>query len=69
MSTSLTEDEWIMDFGGTYHMTSPRDWFSRYRSIDGGAMLMGNNTKIEIAGNGSAQIRMCDGMMRILREA
>ena len=36
-------ENWILDFGCTFHMTHNRDWFSTYEPMHKGVVLMGNN--------------------------
>ena len=33
--------DWILDYGCTFHMTPNRDWFSTYELVPKGAVLMG----------------------------
>lgn len=35
--------EWIMDFGCTFHMTSRKSWIEKYKDINDGEVVMGNN--------------------------
>lgn len=64
------EDEisgkWILDSGCSYHMCPNRKWFTDYRSINGGIVLMGNNHACKTVGLGSIKIKMHDGVVRTL---
>ena len=61
-------DEWILDSACSFHICSNRDWFSSYESAQSGdVMRMGDNNPCEIAGIGSVQIKMHDGMIRTLK--
>ncbi|KAK2975121.1 hypothetical protein RJ640_023576 [Escallonia rubra] len=43
VTISSSDGGWILDTGCSYHMCPNRDWFSIYRSFDGGKVLMGND--------------------------
>ncbi|PKI73973.1 hypothetical protein CRG98_005590 [Punica granatum] len=49
-------------------MCPNRDWFSTYKSFEGGVMLMRNNTTCKIVGIGTVQIRMHDGVIKTLSD-
>ncbi|XP_016540614.1 uncharacterized protein LOC107841125 [Capsicum annuum] len=49
-------EDWILDSGCTFHMYRNQDWFTTYEAVSKGAMLMGNNTPLE----------MIDGVVRTL---
>ena len=40
-----SKDDWILDSRYTYYMSSNRNWFSTYRSIESGLVLMGLTIK------------------------
>ncbi|GJW03442.1 retrotransposon protein, putative, ty1-copia subclass [Tanacetum coccineum] len=63
-----TNDEWILDSACTFHMTPNKDWFINYEPTKGGSVLMGDNSPYKIAGIGSIQIKMFDGVVRILTD-
>ncbi|KAK4589439.1 hypothetical protein RGQ29_020135 [Quercus rubra] len=42
------------------------DWFTTYRSISGGEVLMGNNMICKVLGTGIVRIKMYDGVVRTL---
>ncbi|GKD96986.1 retrovirus-related pol polyprotein from transposon TNT 1-94, partial [Tanacetum coccineum] len=44
--------DWIMDSGGSYHMTSRLDLFFYYLECDGGRVLLGDNRECKIRGIG-----------------
>ncbi|CAN1842964.1 Retrovirus-related Pol polyprotein from transposon TNT 1-94 [Linum perenne] len=45
------------------------DWFSSYESVDAGRIvLMGDNSSCKVAGIGSVQIKMFDGVVRTLTD-
>lgn len=60
--------KWILDSGCSYHMCPNREWFTTYRSTDGGTVLMGNNHSCKTEGLGSVRIKMHDGVVRTLMD-
>ena len=62
------KDEWILDSGCSYHMCPNRDWFTTYREINGGSILMGNNVACKTFGIRIVKIKMYDGIVRTLAE-
>ncbi len=63
-----TSDQWILDTACTYHMCPNRDWFATYEAVQGGTVLMGDDTPFGVAGIGIVQIKMFDGCIRILSD-
>ena len=63
-----TSDQWILDTACTYHMCPNRDWFATYEAVQGGTVLMGDDTPCEVAGIGTVQIKMFDGCIRTLSD-
>lgn len=63
-----TNDEWILDSVCTFHMCPNRDWFATYEPVEGGTVLMGDNSSCKVAGIGSIQIKMFDGIVRTLTD-
>ena len=59
-------ENWILDYGCTFQMTSNRDWFSKYEPVHKGAVLMGNNASCKVAGIGIVRIKMFDGVIPTL---
>ena len=55
-------EEWVLDFGCTFHMCSNWDWFSRYEIVSKGVVLMDNDAFYKIAGVSIVRIKMFDGM-------
>ena len=47
-------------------MMPKSDWFTTYRSISGGEVLMGNNMICKVLGTGIVRIKMYDGVVRTL---
>ena len=63
---SRASENWILDSGCTFHMTPNRDWFSTYKPVYKGVVLMGSNSSCKVAGIGTVRIRMFDGVVRTL---
>ena len=61
-----SRNEWIMNSGCTFHMTSRRDWLLNFKQIEGGKVLMGNDQSCSIIGIGSIRFKIWDGTYRIL---
>ncbi|GKE78842.1 hypothetical protein Tco_1544962, partial [Tanacetum coccineum] len=53
LKVKLEPNEWIKDSGFSRHMTSNKDLFSTYESINGGNVVFGGNTKSKIIGKGA----------------
>ncbi|GJR76955.1 retrovirus-related pol polyprotein from transposon TNT 1-94 [Tanacetum coccineum] len=58
----LELNEWIKDCGCSRHMTSNKDLFSSYKTIDGGNVVFGGNTKSKIVRKG----QICDKKCKVL---
>nr|GEZ25172.1 hypothetical protein [Tanacetum cinerariifolium] len=59
--------DWIMDSGGSYHMTPRLDLFSDFLECDGGRVLLGDNRECKIRGIGkSGQIKVINGSRIVL---
>ncbi|GKA95912.1 zf-CCHC domain-containing protein, partial [Tanacetum coccineum] len=50
LKVKLEPDEWIKDSGCSRHMTGNKDLFTSYKTIDGGNVVFGGNTKSKIVG-------------------
>ncbi|GKB77511.1 retrovirus-related pol polyprotein from transposon TNT 1-94, partial [Tanacetum coccineum] len=57
LKVKLEPDEWIKDSGCSRHMMGNKDLFSFYKSIDGGNMVFGSNTKSKIVGKESLNVK------------
>ncbi|VFQ71852.1 unnamed protein product [Cuscuta campestris] len=63
---SLGKSDWILDSGCSFHMCSIKEQFDTYQTCDGGAVKMANGARSKIAGVGTVQVRMFDGVVRTL---
>ena len=62
------KSEWVMDSGCTFHITPDRDVLFDFKEIDGGKVLMGNNTFSEVKGMGKVKIINSEGATVILSD-
>ena len=49
-------------------MSPNRDWFTTYKTVFKGVVLMGNNASCKIAGVGTIKVKMFDGVVRTLSD-
>ncbi|KAL5751221.1 hypothetical protein ACOSP7_025824 [Xanthoceras sorbifolium] len=61
-------DVWFLDSTATWHMTSRREWFHKYKPISRGSVFRGNDHALEIADIGTIKIKMHDGTVRTIQE-
>eukprot|EP00268_Persea_americana_P012188 TRINITY_DN15115_c1_g1_i1.p1 TRINITY_DN15115_c1_g1~~TRINITY_DN15115_c1_g1_i1.p1 ORF type:complete len:252 (+),score=38.81 TRINITY_DN15115_c1_g1_i1:1859-2614(+) len=61
-------DEWILDSGCTYHMCPNREWFFIFQELDGGTVLIGNDSACKSKGIGKIYLKMHDGAVRVLTD-
>ncbi|GJU02589.1 zinc finger, CCHC-type containing protein [Tanacetum coccineum] len=58
--------DWIMDLGGSYHMTPRLDLFFDYLECDGGRVLLGDNRECKIRGIGKVRVQLKAGSSFLL---
>ncbi|GJY59855.1 retrovirus-related pol polyprotein from transposon TNT 1-94 [Tanacetum coccineum] len=58
--------EWIMDSGGSYHMTPRRDFLFYIKEFNGGTVLLGDNRACGIIGTKKVRVQMKDGSSFVL---
>lgn len=61
-----TRDHWVLDSGCTFHITPDKEALYDFEEVDGGKVLMGNNTYSEVKGIGKLKIVNPDGTKVIL---
>ncbi|KAK9724586.1 hypothetical protein RND81_05G084700 [Saponaria officinalis] len=69
--TDTTEhqiDEWILDFGASYHICPRREWFTTYEQVNESNISMANSDVCKAVGIGSIKIRTHDGKLCTLNE-
>ncbi|KAG8502473.1 hypothetical protein CXB51_000399 [Gossypium anomalum] len=69
MAMACHTDEWILDSGCTYHMCPNKDWFSSLKELEGGVVLMGNDSACKTMGVGTVQLKNHDGSIQVLTDA
>jgi len=62
------DSEWILDTSATYHVCPNRDWFSRFKKLDGCSVVMGDDRPCNMKGINTVLIKMFDGMVGELKE-
>ncbi|KAH9679290.1 retrovirus-related pol polyprotein from transposon TNT 1-94-like protein [Citrus sinensis] len=63
-----SSSEWILDTGATYHLCPIKEWFTDFRNLESGAVVMGNDQPCRTIEIGTIQLKMFDGMVRELKE-
>ncbi|CAH9101507.1 unnamed protein product [Cuscuta europaea] len=66
-SGSSLNNEWILDSGCTLHTTPNKTYFSSLTLYDGGKVMSGDNTALDIKGVGNVPLRMFDGVVRVIQ--
>nr|GEY42159.1 retrotransposon protein, putative, Ty1-copia subclass [Tanacetum cinerariifolium] len=59
--------DWIMDLGGSYHMTPRLDLFFDFLECDGGMVLLGDNRECKIRCIGKLRVQLKDGLRFVLQ--
>ncbi|KAG8497152.1 hypothetical protein CXB51_008362 [Gossypium anomalum] len=65
---SKLTSEWILDSGCSFHMCPNREWLSKYSSVEGGVMRIGNDSSSKVIGIGTVKIKIHNGTIRILSD-
>ncbi|KAK9215025.1 hypothetical protein WN944_007028 [Citrus x changshan-huyou] len=63
-----SSSEWILDTRATYHLCPIKEWFTDFRNLESGAVVMGNDQPCRTMGIGTIRLKMFDGMVRELKE-
>ncbi|GKD01065.1 retrovirus-related pol polyprotein from transposon TNT 1-94 [Tanacetum coccineum] len=58
--------EWIMDSGGSFHMTPMKDFLYDFKEFNGGTVLLGDNRACAIIGIGKVRVQIKDGSSFVL---
>ena len=61
-------EEWVLDTGCSFHMTSRRELFIKFQEVSSGKVRMANDSHTEVKGIGSVRFRNQDGSTVILHE-
>ncbi|GJS47671.1 retrovirus-related pol polyprotein from transposon TNT 1-94 [Tanacetum coccineum] len=59
--------KWIMDSGGSFHMTPRRDFLFDFKEFNGGTVLLDDNKACAIKGTGKVRVQMKDGSSFVLK--
>ncbi|GJS48601.1 hypothetical protein Tco_0598722 [Tanacetum coccineum] len=57
---------WIIDLGGSYHMTYNKDYLFDFEEYDGGNVLIGDGRECRVWGTSKVQVHMRDGSSFVL---
>ena len=52
----------------TFHMTSNKDWFSKYEEFNGGKVYLGDDSPINIVGQGKVRIGFPNGRIKRIND-
>ncbi|GKD91956.1 retrotransposon protein, putative, ty1-copia subclass, partial [Tanacetum coccineum] len=58
--------DWIMDSGGSYHMTPKLDIFFDFLECDRGNVLLGDNGECKIKGIGKGTLKLQSGKVKVI---
>lgn len=61
-------EEWVLDTGCSFHMTSRKDVMIEFKEATGGKVRMANNSYTEVTGIGSVRFKNPDGTTFVLHE-
>ena len=61
------EEEWILDSGCSFHISSHKEWFEQLEPARG-SVLLGNNQVCTIHGIGNIRMKLHDESIRVLGE-
>lgn len=67
-SSSLHDNEWLVDSGCTFHMSSVRNLFSNYREVSHGYVSMANEKQCQIVGIGDVCLKFVSGYVLTLKD-
>lgn len=52
----FVEELWFIDLGASLHISSQKERFSSYQKVEGGKVLLGNNSYHHIVGRGAVSL-------------
>lgn len=65
-SLIVSEDEWVLDSGCTFHITPRKEVLSEFEECEGNKVMMGNNSYCMVKGKGKVTIQNPDGSIVML---
>ena len=63
VTTSSSQQDWVLDYGCIFHMTPNRSWFNSYQTSKGGKVFLGDNSVCHIMGTCSIAFKIYDGVV------
>ncbi|KAJ9541754.1 hypothetical protein OSB04_028260 [Centaurea solstitialis] len=60
--------DWILDTGGSFHITPHKELFNSYEKVATGSVSMANDMSCDVVGIGSVSIKMHDGVVTTLTD-
>lgn len=67
-SLLVSEEEWVLDSGCTFHITPRRELLTEFKEFDGNKVMMGNNSYCMVRGMGKITIDNHDGTVVTLSD-
>jgi hypothetical protein len=64
LAVPASDDVWLVDSGASFHMTSHKEWFSKYEPYNGGKVFLASDSTLEIVGKGRVRIQFPDGRIK-----
>ncbi|XP_024026147.1 uncharacterized protein LOC112092973 [Morus notabilis] len=62
------DQDWVLDYDCTYHMTHNKSCLTNFREVNGGKVMMGDSHTCQVEGLGTIAIKMFDGIVRIFKD-
>lgn len=59
-------DNWVIDSGCSYHMTSRQNWFSEFKEVTGGQVLLSDDMAVYVQGMGTVMLNTRGGTVNRL---
>lgn len=66
ISDQNPRDRWVIDSGCSYHMTSRREWFSEFKELTGGQVLLADDRAVSVQGIGTIRVNTKGGSVNRL---
>jgi len=66
ISSSFVANEWIMDYGCSFHICPNIKWFQKFCNRETGTVYMGNNHSCSVQDVGDISLKMHDNKIRML---
>lgn len=66
ISSSSITNEWIMDFGCSFHMCPNIEWFQNFNDRETGTVYVGNNHSCSVQGMNDISLKLHDNKIKML---